>query len=49
MQDELGKFIRELMPRLGADERIVALEIYKRLAASDTILWPSHLQSTCRI
>jgi alkylmercury lyase len=35
--DELGKFIRELMPRLSADERVVALEIYKGLAASDTI------------
>jgi alkylmercury lyase len=35
--DALGKFIREVMPKLGADERIVALEIYKGLAASRTI------------
>ena len=35
--DEFGKFIRALMPRLAADERIVALEIYKGLAASGTI------------
>ena len=32
--DELGKFIMELMPRLAADESIVALEIYKGLAGS---------------
>jgi hypothetical protein len=35
--DDLGKFIRELMPRLGADECSVALEIYQALAASGTI------------
>src|SRR5207302_11202210 len=35
--DELGKFLREVMPRLNAEERIVALEIYKALAASGTI------------
>jgi len=35
--DELGKFIRELMPKLEAEERIVALEIYKGLAANGTI------------
>jgi hypothetical protein len=35
--DELGKFIRELMPKPSADERIVAREIYKGLAASGTI------------
>jgi len=35
--DEFGKFIRKLMPRLAMDESIVALEIYKGLAASGTI------------
>ena len=35
--DELGKFLREVMPRLNAEERFVALEIYKALAASGTI------------
>ena len=35
--DELGKFLREVMPRLNAEERIVALEIYKALAATGTI------------
>jgi len=35
--DELGKFVRELMPKLSADERAVALEVYKGLAASGTI------------
>jgi alkylmercury lyase len=35
--DELGKFIRQLMPRLNAEERIVALEIYKGLATSGAI------------
>ena len=34
---ELGRFIRDLMPRLEADERVLALEIYKGVAASGTI------------
>ena len=35
--DEFGKFIKKLMPRLAVDESIVALDIYKGLAASGTI------------
>lgn len=35
--DELGRFVRALRPKLSADERSVALEIYKGLAASGTI------------
>ena len=34
---ELGRFITQVMPRLTRDERAVALEIYKGLAADGTI------------
>jgi hypothetical protein len=34
---EYGKFIRELVPKLAADERLLAREIYKALATSGAI------------
>jgi len=35
--EEYGKFIRELMPKLTADERLLAREIYSALATSGAI------------
>jgi alkylmercury lyase len=35
--EEYGKFIRELMPKLAADERLVAREIYNALATNGAI------------
>ena len=35
--EEYGKFIRELMPKLAAEERLLAREIYNALATSGAI------------
>jgi len=35
--DELSRFVRALRPKLSAEERSVAVEIYKGLAASGAI------------
>src|SRR5437879_880345 len=37
MDNKLHRFIREFMPRLEADQRAVALEIYRGIAESATI------------